>query len=85
MADESKPADGGSDARADELALSPFCVHLQSKKLLFRTAPPATESDVLDASRHVWCRLTMQVFGPDSEIVSTDDCRAGRSCFKSIL
>lgn len=70
---------------ASELALSPFCVHIQSKKLFFRKGPPMEESDVLDASRHCWCSLTMQVLGPDGEVVHPDECRAGRSCFRSIL
>lgn len=63
------------------LELSPFCRHLGSKKLCFRTRPPQTEGDVLDASRHVWCRATHQALGPDGEAVDTADCRRGRGCF----
>lgn len=66
-------------------AASPFCVHLQSKKLLFADGPPMEVRDVLDASRHCWCRHTMQIVGPDHEIVDPRDCQAGRSCFEAIL
>ena len=67
-----------------EGALSPFCRHLQSKKLFFRTLPPQTEEDVLDASRHCWCRQTHQILGPDGEVVEPLECRAGRACFDPI-
>jgi hypothetical protein len=62
--------------------ISPFCRHLHSKKLAFRASPPQTEEDVLDASRHCWCRLTQQALGPDGEIVAVRHCRRGRSCFE---
>jgi hypothetical protein len=64
------------------LGISPFCRHLQSKKLVFRTSPPQTEDDVLDASRHAWCRKTQQVVGADGEIACPADCRRGRPCFE---
>ena len=67
------------------LNLSPFCIHLQSKKVTFRSSPPMEESDVLDASCHCWCRRTMQVLGPDKERAAPADCRSGRPCFESIL
>lgn len=63
-------------------AISPYCRHLHSKKLGFRTSPPQSEEDVLDASRHCWCRLTQQVVGPDGEITRPADCGRGRSCFE---
>jgi hypothetical protein len=72
------------DTRSD-LALSPFCVHLQSKKLFFAPGPPMEIDDILDASRHCWCRNTMQALGPDGDVVDPRDCQAGRSCFESIL
>ncbi|MBI5364016.1 MAG: hypothetical protein HZA53_12605 [Planctomycetes bacterium] len=68
-----------------ELAASPFCRHIQSKKLFFRSSPPEHEEDILDASRHCWCRRTQQVLGPDGEVVAPDDCRAGRECFQGLL
>lgn len=70
---------------ATEFALSPFCVHLQSKKTFFRQGPPMEELDVLDGSRHCWCRKTMQALGPDGDVVDLEDCRRGRGCFQSIL
>ena len=83
--DDSDPSRAASAPSGTELELSPFCVHLQSKKLFFAAGPPQTIDDVLDASRHCWCRKTMQVIGPDGEIVDPRDCRSGRSCFESIL
>lgn len=77
----SEPSAGESAPRAPAFELSPFCRHLGSKKLCFRTRPPQDESDVLDASRHVWCRATHQALGPDGEAVDTGDCRRGRACF----
>ena len=67
------------------LNLSPFCIHLQSKKTFFLRAPPMEVSDILDGSRHCWCRRTMLALGPDGEVVDPEDCRSGRSCFASIL
>ena len=61
--------------------ISPYCVHLWSKKAYFRSAPPQTERDVLDGSNHCWCRLTKMTVGVDDEIVDPDDCVEGRSCF----
>jgi hypothetical protein len=78
-------ASGAAAASRADLELSPFCVHLQSKKLFFADGPPQVIDDVLDASRHSWCRKTMQVLGPDGEIVDPRDCQSGRSCFQSIL
>lgn len=66
------------------LNISPFCLHLQSKKIYFSSSLPMEESDVLDASRSCWCRLTMQVLGPDKERAGPARCRAGRTCFESI-
>ena len=74
----------GPESRPD-LELSPFCIHLQSKKLFFSSAPPRVIDDILDASRHCWCRQTMQVLGPDGDVVDPRDCQSGRSCFESIL
>lgn len=78
---ESQP----SPPPASELLLSPFCIHLRSKKLFFRTAPPMVEEDVLDGSGHCWCRRTMQILGPDKHRAAPAACKAGRSCFESIL
>jgi hypothetical protein len=74
-----------SKAAAGGLNLSPFCIHLRSKKLFFGSAPPMEESDILDGSESCWCRSTMQVLGPDKERAAPSECRAGRSCFENIL
>lgn len=68
----------------DGLNISPFCLHLQSKKAYFRTTPPMEESDLLDASLSCWCRRTMQVLGPDKNRAEPSACRTGRGCFESI-
>ena len=81
MAESDEVARGDSPA----LNLSPFCVHIQSKKTYFLRGPPMQVSDILDGSNHCWCRRTMQVLGPDGEVVDPEECRAGRSCFESIL
>jgi hypothetical protein len=77
---ESQPTPASSG-----LNLSPFCIHLRSKKLVFGSAPPMEEEDVLDGSEHCWCRHTMQVLGPDKGRAAPSRCRAGRACFESIL
>ncbi len=70
---------------APALNISPFCVHILSKKTYFLRGPPMEESDILDGSRSCWCRRTMHILGPDGEVVHPEECRAGRSCFESIL
>jgi len=82
---EPEPDRERRESVAPSFAISPFCVDLRSKKLFFAAGPPQEIDDVLDASRHCWCRKTMQALGPDGEIVDPRDCRSGRSCFESIL
>lgn len=67
------------------LNLSPHCIHLRSKKAFLLGRPPASEDDYLDASRHCWCKLTMQAIGPDGDVALPADCTAERACFRSIL
>lgn len=62
---------------------SPFCAELASKKRMLAGRPPRDLGELLDASRHTWCALTMQAVGPDGAVVHHEDCRAGRSCFRS--
>lgn len=69
----------------DKLKISPFCVHLTAKKSAFATRPALTEAELLDGSQACWCAATMMAIGPDRERVDPDDCRAGRTCFASIL
>lgn len=69
----------------DELKLSPFCVHLTSKRSAFALRPARTEAELLDGSQACWCARTMTALGPDRETVDPDDCREGRGCFESLL
>lgn len=62
---------------------SAFCRELRSKKYFSLQSIPISRDDYLDASNHCWCRLTMQVVGPDGEMVHPNACRNGRSCYKS--
>ncbi|MEX1023633.1 MAG: hypothetical protein WD226_01030 [Planctomycetota bacterium] len=66
---------------ATDLAFSPYCRRLASKKLTFRTTPPQVDRDVLDAACNAWCTRTMDAIGPDGDLVGVDDCRADRECF----
>jgi hypothetical protein len=64
---------------------SPFCCELRSKKYYTLQGMPTEEHHLLDASRHCWCRKTMQAAGPDGERVQPADCRPGRACYISFL
>ena len=66
-------------------ALSPYCQHISSKKLMMAEEPPLVDSDVLDGSQHVWCGVTFKVLGPDGFQCDPEDCRKGRDCFESPL
>ncbi len=79
--------DSGSpleDGRGEvEIAQSPLCRELRSKKYFNLQSLPMTPDDILDAANHCWCRLTMQVVGPDGEMVHPRDCHGDRGCYKS--
>lgn len=62
---------------------SPLCRDLRSKKFYFLDGMPLSAEDVLDASNHCWCHRTMQVVGPDGDLVHPHDCAAGRGCYGS--
>ncbi len=64
--------------------ISPFCVHLRSKKYYFLQGPALEEEDLLDASGDCWCSATAMKIGPDKEVVDPRDCRNGRPCFESL-
>jgi hypothetical protein len=65
----------------ERTVLSPFCGRLRSKKAAFLAAPPQTASDILDGSNHCWCDRTKLAVGPDSDVVSPEDCRRDRECY----
>jgi hypothetical protein len=70
---------------ASEVAQSPFCREIRSKRYYFLQQMPTEESHLLDGSNRCWCRLTMQVVGPDGQMVRPKDCKAGRSCYRSLF
>jgi len=74
-----------NSSAADASSAAPFCAHIQSKKAFFLGRPPRNESELLDASQSCWCRRTMQALGPDGDVVDPVDCRAGRTCYESVL
>ena len=67
-----------------DLEISPFCTHLRSKKSYFLQRPAREESELVDASRWLWCACTMEILGPDDEPADPQDCRRGRSCFRAL-
>jgi hypothetical protein len=66
-------------------AQSPFCRELRSKKYYFLQEMPTETHHMMDGSGHCWCRKTMQILGPDGEMVRAEDCTSGRSCYKSLF
>lgn len=64
---------------------SPFCRELRSKRHYFLQEMPTEEHHLLDSSNRCWCRLTMQVVGPDGQQAQPKDCTAGRSCYRSLF
>ena len=73
----------GAEASAFRPKVSPYCASLSSKKILGSPGLPMTDSDVLDASNWCWCVETAQLLGPDRKAAHPEDCRKGRSCFRS--
>lgn len=63
------------------IEISPFCVHLRSKKAYFLERPPRTAEELVDASCQLWCRLTMEAVGPDDRLANPEGCRSQRACF----
>ncbi|MGO8671016.1 MAG: hypothetical protein ACLQVD_06605 [Capsulimonadaceae bacterium] len=65
------------------LAPSPYCRELRSKNYFTLQSVPLTEADILDHSNHCWCRQTMQVVGPDGDLVIPSACGPDRACYRS--
>lgn len=66
--------------------VSPYCVHLESKKLSLAESPPMVAEDVLDASQHCWCGRTKEILGPDRYLCHPEECDdSTRDCFESPL
>lgn len=72
-----------SEPPAPLARVKPFCKHLLSKNIVKRTKVMLEDDDVLDASRHCWCKLTGQTLGPDRFSAHPSECRVGRACFES--
>ncbi|MDB5326557.1 MAG: hypothetical protein JWM57_2126 [Phycisphaerales bacterium] len=64
---------------------TPFCGELRSKRYFMLDVIPTDGEQYLDASGYCWCYHTQQVLGPDGDPVGPDDCRVGRSCYRSAL
>ena len=62
---------------------SPFCRELRSKRYFYLQEMPTEEHHFLDASRHCWCRRTMQAVGPDGERAIPRNCKPDRACYHS--
>lgn len=82
---ETRTSVAAYEETATTVLQSPFCSELRSKKYYFLQEMPTEEAQLLDSSNHCWCRLTMQVIGPDSGIVRPGNCKAGRACYKSLF
>ena len=63
---------------------SPICSQLRSKKYYFLGRAPLESAELLDASNDCWCAVTHDRVGPDLDGVHPDDCRASRTCFRSL-
>jgi hypothetical protein len=64
---------------------NPICAEIRSKKYFRLTAPPQSSDDIVDNANDCWCNRTCDRVGPDGDGVHPDDCREGRSCFRSVL
>lgn len=83
-----RPEEVAASARAwaaQRPKVSPFCEHLSSKKMMLASETPKVAEDVLDASRHCWCGVTMKILGQDGNECHPNACQKGRDCFSSPL
>jgi len=62
-----------------------FCKELRSKKLALLQRLPRRAEECLDESRHCWCHVTQQEFGPDGDQVQPARCTPGRLCYAAPL
>jgi hypothetical protein len=76
---DSKPQTG------PEVIQTTFCADLRSKKFYMLDVIPATADDFYDASGCVWCYHTQVPIGPDGLFAGPEECRPGRSCYRSAL
>lgn len=81
-----RPDPQGPAAAPRRPGVSPYCAHLESKKLSLADTPPMTPRDVLDASQHCWCGKTKDILGPDRFLCHPEECDdPTRDCFESPL
>jgi hypothetical protein len=79
------PTEQASTPAANGGMNSPYCREIRSKKYYFLQEMPTEEHHLSNGSTPCWCQRTMQVVGPDGEIVRPRDCTAGRSCYRSLF
>jgi hypothetical protein len=72
-------------ANNTQIALSPFCCDLRSKKYYMLDVLPTEAEHFYDPSGHCWCYHTQQPVGPDGHQVMPEKCTPGRSCYRSAL
>lgn len=62
-----------------------LCEHMLFKKKFSREETPGPPENRFadDLDHYYWCACTMDVVGPDGEIVSHPTCHVGRSCFEA--
>lgn len=68
-----------------EVMQTPFCADLRSKKFYMLDVIPTTAEDFYDASGCVWCYHTQVPIGLDGLHAGPDECKPGRSCYRSAL
>lgn len=67
------------------LVQSPYCREIRSKKYYFMQEMPTENHHLMDGSGHCWCSRTMQIVGPDGEMVRAEDCTSERTCYRSLF
>ena len=67
------------------IALTPFCGDLRSKKFFMLDAIPSKAEDFYDPSGHCWCYHTQLPVGRDGEVVMPERCGPNRKCYRSAL
>lgn len=60
---------------------APVCRSMKTK-MLYVLGPEAVDLTVPSSTAHYWCVQTMRTIGPDDQLVTPDQCCAGRGCFE---
>jgi hypothetical protein len=83
--EQSNPEETTLHTEGSAVIRSPYCRELRSKRYYFLQQMPTEDHHLLDPGNRCWCRLTMQVMGPDRQLVRPHDCKAGRECYRSLF